>query len=42
MVDDLRGYVLADGDLLNAGAAVEINGPAPFARDALQVRSTLK
>ena len=42
MVDDLRGYVLSDSDLLNPGVSVEVTGPGPFARDALNVRKTLK
>ncbi|MCX6998083.1 MAG: hypothetical protein NTV49_13625 [Kiritimatiellaeota bacterium] len=42
MVDDLRGYVLSDSDLLNPGVSVQITGPGPFARDALNVRKTMK
>jgi len=42
MVDDQRAYVLADADFTAGARAISIETPRDFARDALELRKTLK
>jgi hypothetical protein len=42
MVDDLRAYVLGDGDFAAGPRAVSLGTPRDFAHDALELRKSLK
>ena len=42
MVDEQRAYVLADADFVVGARVISIETPRDFARDALELRKTLK
>lgn len=42
MVDDQRAYVLGDADFAAGARAISLGTPRDFARDALELRNTLK